>query len=82
MAYERLIPSSDFDSLPTEFESDEQARQFAHDTLLMSLKPEAAGLWWNRPNYEFGGITPADMWTQDPQAVIELVESYREGGGT
>jgi hypothetical protein len=82
MSSEAPKPSMDYDQVPEDLETDEQARQFANATLALSLKPEAIEGWWIRPNWELGNITPADMWAFDRNAVIDLAESYREQGAS
>ena len=40
------------------------------------LKSEAVAAWWMLPIPAWDGVTPREMWAEDPDRVRELVEGY------
>lgn len=43
------------------------------------IAPEAHWTWWTMPMTAFGGLSPKEVWMDDPDAVLRRIDAYSSG---
>ena len=69
---QRLFPKGEFPEYRTDFESDEQARDYVDFILEGSFGERGIRSWWDRKRHQLSDRTPNEVWPIDQKAVIDL----------
>lgn len=54
-------------------------RRRCESMILSMVGAELAPDWWNRKNYAFDGVTPNEMFEQDPERVYRYICGHVDG---
>lgn len=54
-------------------------KKMVNEQLKHSWTPKGVKMWWDRPRYQLGGLTPLEAWNSSMQKyVYDLAESDNE----